>query len=504
MTQKEKTFLDQTAQRLHLTVDGESSILFGSVGGYQTMLRRNDQGLAVMTLSLHKLGQEPDQSAIRQFVKGTRLVTGFSVRRSRVELTLNVRFGNPNQVEKLAEAVAAVVEFLHASGYDNCCQNCGSAVETDPCIMTGVPSLLCDSCYQQLGHLQEQNQQAELGKKEKPEVHAGDIVAVVGVDDADIGDMVTSRDNPVRLDPIEVEEPTMAVVFEASTSPLVGREGEIVGARQLKERLMREAESNISMRIEELEDKSGVEVAGRGVLHLSVLMETMRREGFEFQVGRPRVLIKKDKDGRKLEPIEEASVDVPSEYAGKAIEVFGSAGGEMADMFQRGDQTHLVFKIPTRGTMGLRTRLLNVTRGEATMFHHFSEYGPFRGDFNGRKNGSMISMSTEKSVAYALDALQERGRLFVGPGEDCYEGMIVGESAKEGDMVVNIAKSKQLGNQRSSGADKAISLTPPITFTLEEALEYIEDDELVEITPKSIRLRKRILSATQRKKAAKH
>ena len=178
MTQKEKTFLDQTAQRLHLTVDGESSILFGSVGGYQTMLWRNDQGLAVMTLSLHKLGQEPDQSAIRQFVKGTRLVTGVSVRRSRVELTLNVRFGNPNQVEKLAEAVAAVVEFLHASGYDNCCQNCGSAVETDPCIMTGVPSLLCDSCYQQLGHLQEQNQQAELGKTEN--VVAGTVGALLG------------------------------------------------------------------------------------------------------------------------------------------------------------------------------------------------------------------------------------------------------------------------------------------------------------------------------------
>ena len=178
MTKKEKTFLDQTAQRLHLTVDGESSILFGSAGGYQTMLWRNDQGLAVMTLSLHKLGQEPDQSAIRQFVKGTRLVMGFSVRRSRVELTLNVRFGNPNQVEKLAEAVAAVVEFLHASGYDNCCQNCGSAVETDPCIMTGVPSLLCDSCYQQLGHLQEQNQQAELGKTEN--VVAGTVGALLG------------------------------------------------------------------------------------------------------------------------------------------------------------------------------------------------------------------------------------------------------------------------------------------------------------------------------------
>ena len=342
----------------------------------------------------------------------------------------------------------------------------------------------------------------ELGKKEQKEVYAGDIVAVVGVDDADIGDMVTSRDHPVVLDPIEVEQPTMAVVFEASNSPLVGREGEIVGSRQLKERLMREAESNISMRITEIPETTGVEVAGRGVLHLSVLMETMRREGFEFQVGRPQVVIKTDETGNKFEPIEEATVDVPSEYAGKAIEVFGNAGGEMTDMYQRGDDTHLVFKIPTRGTMGLRTRLLNVTRGEATMFHHFSEYGPYRGEMAHRKNGMMISMSTGKSVAYALDTLQERGRLFVGPGEDCYEGMIVGESAKEGDMTVNVEKSKQLGNQRSSNADKAIQLTPPIRFTLEEALEFIEDDELVEVTPKSIRLRKRLLSAVDRKKAA--
>ena len=343
-----------------------------------------------------------------------------------------------------------------------------------------------------------------LGKKEEEVVHAGDIVAVVGIDDADIGDMVTCKENPVHMEAIKVEEPTMAVVFEASTSPLVGREGDIVGARQLKERLMKEAESNISMRITELEDKSGVEVAGRGVLHLSVLMETMRREGFEFQVGRPRVLIKKDEKGNKLEPIEEATVDVPSEYAGKIIEVFGSAGGEMLDMFARGEQTHLVFSIPSRGTMGLRTRLLNVSRGEANMFHHFFEYGPYKGDFGGRKNGSMISMSTEKSVAYALDALQERGRLYVGAGENCYEGMIVGENSKEGDMVVNIAKSKALGNQRSSGADKAIQLVPPITFTLEEALEYIEDDELVEITPQNIRLRKRMLNANDRKKASKN
>ncbi|MGI6045369.1 MAG: translational GTPase TypA [Eggerthellaceae bacterium] len=344
----------------------------------------------------------------------------------------------------------------------------------------------------------------ELGKKEQKEVYAGDIVAVVGVDDADIGDMVTSIDHPVRLDPIKVEEPTMAVVFEASTSPLVGRDGDIVGARQLKERLMREAESNISMHIVELADKSGIEVAGRGVLHLSVLMETMRREGFEFQVGRPRVIIKTDENGNKLEPIEEASVEVPSEYAGKAIEVFGNSGGEMTDMHQRDNTTHLLFKIPSRGTMGLRTRLLNATHGEANMFHHFSEYGPYRGDFGGRKNGSMIAMATEKSVAYALDTLQQRGRLFIGPGEECYEGMIVGESAKEGDMVVNVARTKNLGNQRASNADKAIQLTPPVHFTLEEALEYIEDDELVEVTPKNIRLRKRIRSATERRKQHKN
>ncbi len=342
-----------------------------------------------------------------------------------------------------------------------------------------------------------------LGKVEVPEAHAGDIVAVIGIEDADIGDILTSPDNPVEMEPIAVEEPTMAVVFEASSSPLVGREGEVVGARQLKERLLREKESNISMRINELEDKSGIEVAGRGVLHLSVLMETMRREGFEFQVGRPRVVYKKAEDGSRLEPIEEATVDVPSEYAGKVIEVMGTAGGIMEDMASDETMTHLTFRIPSRGTMGLKTRVLNVSHGEAVLFHHFKEYGPYSGEMAGRKNGGMIAMSTGKAVAYALDTLQERGRLFVSPGDECYEGMIVGESAKEGDMVVNVEKSKSLGNQRSSSADKAIQLTPPITFTLEEALEYIEDDELVEVTPQSIRLRKRLLNATDRKKAAK-
>ena len=344
-----------------------------------------------------------------------------------------------------------------------------------------------------------------LGKAEVTAADAGDIVAVIGIEDADIGDIITDPESPVtEMAPIAVEEPTMAVVFEASTSPLVGREGEIVGGRQLKERLMREKESNISMRINELEDKSGIEVAGRGVLHLSVLMETMRREGFEFQVGRPRVVYKTAEDGTKLEPIEEATVDVPNEYAGKALEVMGTAGGIMEHMASDETMTHLSFSIPSRGTMGLKTRILNATHGEAMLFHHFKEYGPYTGEMAGRKNGGMIAMSTGKAVAYALDTLQERGRLFVAPGDDCYEGMIVGESAKEGDMVVNVEKTKNLGNQRSSSADKAIQLTPPITFTLEEALEYIEDDELVEVTPQSVRLRKRLLSATDRKKAKKN
>ena len=344
-----------------------------------------------------------------------------------------------------------------------------------------------------------------LGKAEVTAADAGDIVAVIGIEDADIGDIITDPESPVtEMAPIAVEEPTMAVVFEASTSPLVGREGEIVGGRQLKERLMREKESNISMRINELEDKSGIEVAGRGVLHLSVLMETMRREGFECQVGRPRVVYKTAEDGTKLEPIEEATVDVPNEYAGKAIEVMGTAGGIMEHMASDETMTHLSFSIPSRGTMGLKTRILNATHGEAMLFHHFKEYGPYTGEMAGRKNGGMIAMSTGKAVAYALDTLQERGRLFVAPGDDCYEGMIVGESAKEGDMVVNVEKTKNLGNQRSSSADKAIQLTPPITFTLEEALEYIEDDELVEVTPQSVRLRKRLLSATDRKKAKKN
>ena len=340
-----------------------------------------------------------------------------------------------------------------------------------------------------------------LGRTECEEVQAGDIAAVVGIERTDIGDVYTDPENPVSLEPIEIDPPTLSIIFEASTSPLVGRDGEIVGARQLKERLFAERENNVTMKIEELEDKSGVEVSGRGILHLSVLMETLRREGFEFQVGRPRVLFKKDENDNMTEPIEQAVVECPDEYAGKVIEVFGNAGGTMTNMETGTTVTHIEFKIPTRGIMGLKNRILNVTHGEGVFYHTFLEYGPYAGEIGGRNNGAMISMTTEKAVAYALGTLQERGQLFVEPGTECYEGMLVGERNQPGDMVVNIARTKNLGNQRSSTADISVQLVPPRTFSLEEALEYIADDELVEVTPKNIRMRKRILDAIARKKA---
>ena len=342
-----------------------------------------------------------------------------------------------------------------------------------------------------------------LGRKECTEAQAGDIAAVVGADATDIGDVFTDPENPQRLEPLHVDPLTLSVIFEASTSPLVGREDQnnIVGARQLKERLMAEKEANITMSINELEDHSGVEVAGRGILHLTVLMESMRREGYEFQVGRPRVIYHKDENGKLLEPYEEAVVETPAEYAGKIIEQFGFVGGVMTNMETYDDRANVKFKIPTRGLMGLKTRVLNVSHGEAMMYHTFLEYGPYAGDINARKNGLMVSMSTEAAVAYALGTLQERGQLFVEPGDECYEGMIVGEQPREGEMVVNVARTKSLGNQRSSTADIAVQLTPKRTFTLEEALEYIADDELVEVTPRHIRMRKRLLTETERRKA---
>lgn len=338
-----------------------------------------------------------------------------------------------------------------------------------------------------------------LGRKECERIEAGDIGGVVGIDNTDIGDVYTSVEDPQTLEPIRIDPPTLSIIFEPSTSPLVGRDGDIVGGRQLKERLMREAENNVTMTIEETEDRTGVEVSGRGILHLSVLMETLRREGFEFQVGRPRVLYKKE-GGEVLEPIDLAVVEVPGQYSGKVIELFGDAGGTMKNMEAGETLTHLEFAIPTRGIMGLKNRILNATHGEGVFYHNFLEYGPYAGEIGGRSSGTMVSMSTDKAVAYALGTLQERGALFVEPGTEVYEGMLVGESAKSGEMVVNVAKTKNLGNQRSATADIAVQLTPPKSFSLEEALEYIGDDELVEITPKHIRMRKRILNGTERKK----
>ena len=340
-----------------------------------------------------------------------------------------------------------------------------------------------------------------LGRTECSEVGAGDIAAVVGLESVDIGDVYTDIEHPVELEPIKIDPPTLSVVFEASTSPLMGQDGDIVGGRQLKERLMRERENNVTMRFEEIPGSQSVEVSGRGILHLSVLMETMRREGFEFQVGRPRVLFEKDENGQLLEPIEQAVVECPDEYSGKVIEAFGNSSGTLVSMETGKTLTHLEFKIPTRGVMGLKNRIMNCTHGEGVFYHTFLEYGPYAGEIGGRTNGAMISMTTEKAVAYALGTLQERGTLFIEPGTECYEGMLVGERSKPGDMVVNVARQKNLGNQRSSTSDIAVQLTPPRTFSLEEALEYIADDELVEVTPKHIRMRKRILDATARHKA---
>ena len=341
-----------------------------------------------------------------------------------------------------------------------------------------------------------------LNKVDVAEANIGSIVAISGIADIHIGDTICSPEAPEAIPFQKISEPTISMNFIVNNSPLAGQEGKFVTSRHIRDRLLRELNTDVSLRVEDTDSPDSFKVSGRGELHLSVLIENMRREGFEFQVGRPRVLFKKGDDGKMMEPVEQAVVECPGEYSGKVIEVFGNAGGTMVSMDSGTTQTHLEFKIPTRGIMGLKNRILNVTHGDAVFYHTFLEYGPYAGEIGVRQNGAMISMSTEKAVAYALGTLQDRGQLFVGPGDECYEGMLVGERSKPGDMVVNIARTKSLGNQRSSTADIAVQLTPPRTFTLEEALEYIMEDELVEITPQSIRMRKRILNETDRRKWA--
>ena len=338
-----------------------------------------------------------------------------------------------------------------------------------------------------------------LGKTKVDTVQCGDICAVVGLEGFEIGDTVADFENPEPLPPIEVDEPTMSMLFCINNSPFFGREGKFVTSRHLKERLEKELEKNLALRVKPGPNADSFIVYGRGVLHLSVLIETMRREGFELQVGQPKVL-DKTINGQRCEPIENLTIEVPEEFVGKAIEIATRRKGALIHMENRGDRTHLDFDIPARGLMGLRSNLLTATQGEAVVAHRFKGYEPYKGDIEKRTNGSLVSLETGVAVAYSMDKLQDRGRFFVNPGDEIYAGQVVGEHTRERDLNINICKTKKLTNMRASGSDDKVMLPPPIVFSLEEALEYIQEDEFVEVTPKSMRIRKIILDEIERKR----
>ena len=338
-----------------------------------------------------------------------------------------------------------------------------------------------------------------LGKTKVESVQCGDICAVVGIDGFEIGDTIADFENPEPLPPIAVDEPTMSMLFCINNSPFFGREGKFVTSRHLKERLEKELEKNLALRVKPGPNADSFIVYGRGVLHLSVLIETMRREGFELQVGQPKVL-DKTINGQRCEPIENLTIEVPEEFVGKAIEMSTRRKGALIQMENRGDRTHLEFDIPARGLMGLRSNLLTATQGEAIVAHRFKGYEPYKGEIERRTNGSLVSLETGLSVAYSMDKLQDRGRFFIEPGVEIYAGQVVGEHTRERDLNINICKTKKLTNMRASGSDDKVMLPPPIVFSLEEALEYIQEDELVEVTPKSMRLRKIILDEIERKR----
>lgn len=337
-----------------------------------------------------------------------------------------------------------------------------------------------------------------LKRAEVASVECGDLCAVVGIEGIDIGDSLTHPDYPEPLPPITLDEPTLSMTFRVNNSPFYGRDGKYVTSRHLRDRLFRETERDTALKVQEMEGEAFV-VSGRGVLHLSVLIETMRREGYEMSVAQPHV-ITREINGHRYEPIEDLTVDVPEEHAGRIIEIVGLRRGEMMHMDHHGNRRILEFSIPTRGMIGLRSRLLTASAGEAIVSHIFKGYEPPRGVIPHRQNGVLISQNTGPTSAYAIDSLQARGIFFVGPAEDCYEGMILGEHKLDSDLIVNVQKGKQLTNVRASGTDKNISLTPPVRLSLEEALEYIAGDELVEVTPKTIRLRKKLLDENDRKR----
>ncbi|MCB9307998.1 MAG: translational GTPase TypA [Lewinellaceae bacterium] len=341
-----------------------------------------------------------------------------------------------------------------------------------------------------------------LGKKDVKEVQAGDICAVVGVEGFEIGDTIADGEMPEALDPIAIDEPTMSMLFTINDSPFFGQEGKFVTSRHVRERLEKELEKNLAMRMEETSSADSFMVFGRGVLHLSILIETMRREGYELQIGQPKVIIK-EIDGVKHEPVEELSIDVPEESSGKCIELVTRRKGVMKSMEPKNGRFLLRFDIPSRGIIGLRSNVLTATQGEAIMTHRFTGYEPWKGDIPGRQNGSLIVLETGTAIAYSLDNLQDRGIFFVEPGDEVYEGQVIGENNRPGDLVINVTKSKKLTNMRASGSDDKVSLAPPRRFSLEEALEYIQEDEYVEVTPKNIRLRKVFLKDFERKKVQK-
>jgi GTP-binding protein len=334
------------------------------------------------------------------------------------------------------------------------------------------------------------------------EVESGELCALVGIDNFEIGECICDLANPDPLPPIAIDEPTMSMEFRINDSPFFGKEGKFVTSRHINDRLVSELDRDVALRVEKGLADGHWTVYGRGVLHLSVLIETMRREGYELQVGQPKVIIK-EIDGVKNEPMEELTIDTPEDVSGKVIEMVATRKGDMVSMERRGDRVHLDFNIPSRGIIGLRTNVLTATAGEAVIAHRFTGFAPYKGPMERRNNGSIIAMETGTAFAYALNNLQDRGKFFISPQEEIYVGQVVGENNKSDDLVVNVTKSKKLTNMRAAGSDDKVKLAPPIIFSLEEALEYIKEDELVEITPKSMRMRKIILDENERKKASK-
>ncbi|MEI7982462.1 MAG: translational GTPase TypA, partial [Bacteroidota bacterium] len=342
-----------------------------------------------------------------------------------------------------------------------------------------------------------------LGKeKVKWEVGAGEICAVLGPENFDIGDTIADNENPEGMSPISVDEPTMSMLFTINNSPFAGKEGTYVTSRHIRERLFHETEKNLALRVEEMDSPDRFQVFGRGILHLAILVETMRREGYEFQLGQPQILTK-EVDGQKCEPVELLKVQVPEPFAGKVIELVSRRKGDLIHMEHKRDRVILEFDIPARGLIGLRNPVLTATEGEAVIAHRFKSYEPWKGDLQGRNNGSLISMYTGKAITYAIDKLQDRGKFFIDPFDEVYFGQVIGESTRSDDIVINVNKTKKLSNVRASGSDDKAVIYPSIKFSLEEAMEYIRGDEYVEVTPKSIRIRKIILDEIERKRSRK-